>query len=667
MVSTGAIDRPFEDARAIGRRSPARASTRRSTTVARRVDALAVDRRERSAPPACVCFRTTPSIVLGAARVCVFLDHAERFFHRRRAFPSRRRAVVDRRRRRVIDMGPAWTPSDAASRTCLRVLGLREDDVDGDDAVGTGGRTIDRETVRRAFRRLVIKAHHDRNDGRSEAYDALCRARDEAYELIDRRDLIACATRYDWRATRRGEGERDASDARESERERENVDAKPRRATSTSTSDEDGLITRTTLWHESRVTALAMYGDVVATGQMRGRVCVWKLKDGTRIASCDVETASSGSEAHDAVSLLRFNHRGRLAATYVRSKPTCWTVTARTMSTPIRDAADAHERRVTAAEWFHGDASGGEIQDVFVTAALDGSVIVRSFNTDTPSARVRVDGCRAVKALDALATSSNEGTFVVADLAGTFQLLRVTMHARVDDQAATIVVQPLTNVVNWPGFGGVTTARLAESRTVREGSSFRLLTVFDDTSTRESRVLEWSIPNEIGRVTEVRGFVGAVPSANSTFRGAVADFLQTRALADEDDDDDAIEAEIYLIAVYDMIFSVDASTRRVLYAVDVDGCRALAPSSGDFAACRVSASRDRVGFDVRDLDDGASTRSCEYAVSDFFAPDVDLDHRSSAPPVYVLAEPAPSAASGPHLARFLLARHREVVLVALAP
>ena len=49
---------------------------------------------------------------------------------------------------------------------------------------------------------MVIDAHPDRRNGCSRAYHALVRDRDEAYEAIDRRDLLAGASTYDWRATR---------------------------------------------------------------------------------------------------------------------------------------------------------------------------------------------------------------------------------------------------------------------------------------------------------------------------------------------------------------------------------------------------------------------------------------------------------------------------------
>ena len=70
------------------------------------------------------------------------------------------------------------------------------------ERLGLGDATTTREDVRRAFRRLVIAAHPDRRNGCSRAYHALVRDRDEAYEAIDRRDLLAGASTYDWRATR---------------------------------------------------------------------------------------------------------------------------------------------------------------------------------------------------------------------------------------------------------------------------------------------------------------------------------------------------------------------------------------------------------------------------------------------------------------------------------
>ena len=69
----------------------------------------------------------------------------------------------------------------SSSSSCFERLGL-------DDATTT------REDVRRAFRRLVIAAHPDRRNGCSRAYHALVRDRDEAYEAIDRRDVLAGAS-----------------------------------------------------------------------------------------------------------------------------------------------------------------------------------------------------------------------------------------------------------------------------------------------------------------------------------------------------------------------------------------------------------------------------------------------------------------------------------------
>ena len=80
----------------------------------------------------------------------------------------------------------------SSSSSCFERLGLGE-------ATTT---TTTREDVRRAFRRLVIDAHPDRRNGCARAYHALVRDRDEAYDAIDRRDLLAGASTYDWRATR---------------------------------------------------------------------------------------------------------------------------------------------------------------------------------------------------------------------------------------------------------------------------------------------------------------------------------------------------------------------------------------------------------------------------------------------------------------------------------
>ena len=264
-------------------------------------------------------------------------------------------------------------------------------------------------------------------------------------------------------------------------------------------------------------------GDVVVAGETNGRVSCWRVDDGALVGSC---ASSSSTDANDAVSIVRLTDDGRLAATYVTSKPRFWTVNARAMSAP-RETTDAHGGRITAANWFEpasskasAFASDGGIREIFVTAALDGSVFVRARDGSSSATRAPTgDAFGAVKALEALATDAREGTFVVSDVAGRFQLWTVRRD-RFDDDA--LAIEPRTNVVHWSGFGGVSAASLAVADA---GASFRLLTVFVDASVRQSRVLEWKIPILDNGVFDVRGFVGAVPNANETIRGAVADFL----------------------------------------------------------------------------------------------------------------------------------------------
>ena len=524
-----------------------------------------------------------------------------------RATARARGGASARASRRASARGMEFLPA------CFALLGL--------DGIAREGASVTREDVRRAFRERLVRAHPDRNFGCQRAYDALCRARDEANEAIDRRDLLAST--YDWRATRRRDESRATTAEESATRATRAGDGRDGDATTdpATTSEEfKRFFTRfecVAFAHETRVTTVATTRDVVAVGELNGRVSCWRA-DGSFIASCD-----STSKERNAVSFLRFNRVGRLAATFVTSKPRFWTVDATAMSAPL-DSDDGHERRVTAATWFEdGDAQRdvverGDIHDVFVTAALDGSIFARSFDHTVPNVRVVVDECRAVKALSTLATSPNEGALVVGDLAGTFQLWRVAVRVSSESGAKQLIAEPLTNVVKWSGFGGITATRLA-----RFASSFRLLTVFDDASTRGSRVLEWTIPNERGKIAHVRGFSGAIPSANSTMRGAVAAFVTARASASDDDDDDDEDTddgdETHLIAVDDAILCVDASTRAVLYVADVEGCRALAPSSRErsaFIACRFA--RSRVAFDVRSLDDGAPSFSCDMDEDEFF-------------------------------------------------
>ena len=406
-------------------------------------------------------------------------------------------------------------------------------------------------------------------------------------------------------------------------------------------------------------------GDVVVAGETNGRVSCWRVDDGALVGSC---ASSSSTDANDAVSIVRLTGDGRLGATYVTSKPRFWTVNARTMSAP-RETTDAHGGRITAANWFEpasskasAFASDGGIREVFVTAALDGSVFVRARDGSSSATRAPTgDAFGAVKALEALATDAREGTFVVSDVAGRFQLWTVRRD-RFDEDA--LAIEPRTNVVHWSGFGGVSAASLAVADA---GASFRLLTVFVDASVRQSRVLEWKIPILDTGVFDVRGFVGAVPNANETIRGAVADFLPVVAASRDDDDDDESSEELYLIAVDDAVLAVDASSRRVLYTIDRDACRALSFSSsaGVLRACRVASDRRAVALDARAADNGALVRAHRSSIDDIFLFDTQTSSIARPPPVLVAfarASPAAAAAASPAL--LLLAHRHRVVAIA---
>ncbi|ABO96179.1 predicted protein [Ostreococcus lucimarinus CCE9901] len=501
--------------------------------------------------------------------------------------------------------------SSSASSSCFEILGL-----DGAAA------DVTREDVRRAFRKRLVRAHPDRNSGCSRAYDALCAARDAAYDMVDRKDLLACAARYDWRASMRKDERANKRAAGVAKREElKTTPTSPRRRSAVNTSSSS--INKTKFGpHESRVTVMTARDDgVVATGEASGRVSVWRA-DGARVDSCDAP--STTDKTNDAVSILQFNRHHGLVATYVTSKPRFWTVGCDTMSAAAATEVDAHSRRITAAKWFEG-VEGAEICDVLVTAALDGTVFVQTFFDGAlgPSALASRDGFRAVKAVDALATSADGGAFVVTDVVGNFKLWRV----RLENSKTSLTVEPITNIVTWNGFGGVCFARLARSPMAPD--SLRLLTTFTDASARQSRVLEWSVPHlENGAVADVRGYVGAIPSANGVIRGVASDFLTiARSKEDDDDDDDADDDddEMYLLAANDLIFAVDARARCVLYTMDSAHCRALHPSTtipGAFVSCRVAAARDGVGFDVCALDDGRIIAKLDFTADKFFD-DVD--------------------------------------------
>jgi len=540
--------------------------------------------------------------------------------------------------------------SSSASSSCFEILGL-----DGAAA------DVTREDVRRAFRKRLVRAHPDRNSGCSRAYDALCAARDAAYDMVDRKDLLACAARYDWRASMRKDERAKKREAGVAKRaELKTTPTSPRRRSAVNTSSSS--INKTKFGpHESRVTVMTARDDgVVATGEASGRVSVWRA-DGARVDSCDAP--STTDKTNDAVSILQFNRHHGLVATYVTSKPRFWTVDCDTMSAAAATEVDAHSRRITAAKWFEG-VEGAEICDVLVTTALDGTVFVQTFFDGAlgPSALASRDGFRAIKAVDALATSADGGAFVVTDVVGNFKLWRV----RLENSKTSLTVEPITNIVTWNGFGGVCFARLARSPIAPD--SLRLLTTFADASARQSRVLEWSVPHlENGAVADVRGYVGAIPSANGVIRGVASDFLtiaRSKEDDDDDNDDDDDDDEMYLLAANDLIFAVDARARCVLYTMDSAHCRALHPSTtipGAFVSCRVAA-RDGVGFDVCALDDGRIIAKLDFTAENFFDDVDDVTDTTDVNAQRAASSILVASSSSPVL---LLARRRTVVAVRL--
>ena len=539
--------------------------------------------------------------------------------------------------------------SSSASSSCFEILGL-----DGAAA------DVTREDVRRAFRKRLVRAHPDRNSGCSRAYDALCAARDAAYDMVDRKDLLACAARYDWRESMRKDERAKKRAAGVAKREElKTTPTSPRRRSAVNTSSSS--INKTKFGpHESRVTVMTARDDgVVATGEASGRVSVWRA-DGARVDSCDAP--STTDKTNDAVSILQFNRHHGLVATYVTSKPRFWTVGCDTMSAAAATEVDAHSRRITAAKWFEG-VEGAEICDVLVTAALDGTVFVQTFFDGAlgPSALASRDGFRAVKAMDALATSADGGAFVVTDVVGNFKLWRV----RLENSKTSLTVEPITNIVTWNGFGGVCFARLARSPLAPD--SLRLLTTFTAASARQSRVLEWPVPHlENGAVADVRGYVGAIPSANGVIRGVASDFLTiARSKEDDDDDDDDDDDEMYLLAANDLIFAVDARARCVLYTMDSAHCRALHPSTtipGAFVSCRVAAARDGVGFDVCALDDGRIIAKLDFTADKFFD---DVDDVTDATDVNAQRAASSILVASSSSQVLLLARRSTVVAVRL--
>ena len=537
----------------------------------------------------------------------------------------------------------------SSSSSCFERLGL-------DDATTT------REDVRRAFRRLVIAAHPDRRNGCSRAYHALVRDRDEAYEAIDRRDVLAGASTYDWRATRTAMGREEREGRGEETRRRAR-----RRGTGTNAdegaNDRGGAKETSSLAndvvarfdHRTRVTAMTAAGDVVVAGETNGRVSCWRVDDGALVGSC---ASASATDANDAVSIVRLTDDGRLAATYVTSKPRFWTVNARAMSAP-RETTDAHGGRITAANWFEpasskasAFASDGGIREVFVTAALDGSVFVRARDGSSSATRAPTgDAFGAVKALEALATDAREGTFVVSDVAGRFQLWTVRRD-RFDDDA--LAIEPRTNVVHWSGFGGVSAASLAVADA---GASFRLLTVFVDASVRQSRMLEWKIPILDTGVFDVRGFVGAVPNANETIE-APCRFLRRRGVSKTTTTTTTSHPKNSISSPSTTPCS--PSTPRLVASCTPSTAtpvaRLLLLLRRRPPRCRVASDRRAVALDAHAADDGAL---CAHrsSIDDIFLFDTQTSSIARPPPVLVAF-----ARASPAL--LLLAHRHRVVAIA---
>lgn len=502
---------------------------------------------------------------------------------------------------------------------------------------------VEREDVRRAYRRLLLRAHPDRNGGRSEAYETLIEARDAAYAVIDERDLLACASRYDWRASRRKSKPREG---------REDLGARPRRAGDDSAGDEtEETTTRTTMEnlddvrayvhgkdkalarvetrfvHESKVTALTSRLGFVATGEINGRVQVW-CEDGSLVARFD-SPLRDDVKTNDAVSILRFGASGRLGITYVTTKPRVCRVNFDecSVSSPTQ-TSDGHVGRITAAKWFEHDEDAIQgICDVFATGSIDGGVYLRSFSS--PLLAVEASSSkefRACVALDVLATSANRGVLVVADTAGKFQLWNVS------NDLSSIEVSPLTNVVAWSGFGGVSSCALALSP---NDEVLRLLTAFNNPATKQSRVLEWNIPRR-GLNNTVHGFSAAFPGENETFTGSIAHCVTAPPMDDEDE-------ETHLVVVDDSVFAVGATSRTVLYVVDVPNCRRCVLSSSQnlsdsdaflsVAASTTPADRAKAALillRLHSLDDGSSLGEYRLSPFDVFGDESSYSSSSSA-------------------------------------
>jgi len=454
-----------------------------------------------------------------------------------------------------------------------------DDDDDDDDgtcasAFGRLGLSVDegvptREMVRNAFRRRLIKAHPDRNGGNCAPYEDLCAARDRAYAIIDRQDILACAARYDWKASRSV-----VVDSRDAETTTTLAPTTSATTTTTTSGEnvEQSTLTphvRASFKHKTRVTALATLSlTIIATGERSGKVTLWSVVSGRIIDSFHAPP----TEEDDAVSIIECGTHGQLAATYVKTKPHFVRIQDGLMSKPIATTADCHERRVTSATWFA--ASGvhrDPISDVFVTGALDGSVAIQSF-THGYAQRLAWSKAHAIIALATVVSSAHSGFLTVSDARGNFQIFRVDLGSK-DGFEATA----LSNVVTWNGFGGISRVGMTLLNDVNS-RRIKIITVFNDVERHQSRVLEWSVSAKDGEVcADILGFDAAIPSEKSTFHGLITDFkrmtMKTEDSSDDDDDEEDEECkyeDAYVIAVKDGIFTIDAASKSTLYALDVD-------------------------------------------------------------------------------------------------
>ena len=518
---------------------------------------------------------------------------------------------------------------------------------------------VEREDVRRAYRRLLLRAHPDRNGGRSEAYETLIEARDAAYALIDERDLLACASRYDWRASRRkstpreGRGEdlgarprRAGDDSADEETERtttmKNLDDVRAYVHGKSKMKEEEALARVEarFVHESKVTVLTSRLGFVATGERNGRVQVWR-EDGSLVARFD-SPLRDDVKTNDAVSILRFGASGRLGITYVTTKPRVCRVNFDecSVSSPTQ-TRDGHVGRITAAKWFeHDEDSVQGINDVFATGSIDGAVFLRSFSSPLIAIEAAASKeFRACVALDVLATSVSQGVLVVADTAGKFRLWNVLNNSTTN----RIEVSPLTNVVAWSGFGGVSSCALAFAP---NDETLRLITAFNNPSTKQSRVLEWTILRR-GVNNTVHGFSAAFPGESETFTGSIADCVTAPPADDEDE-------ETHLVVVDDSVFAVGATSRTILYVVDAPNCRRCVLSSSQngsdsdaFLSVAAETSTNRAKADdasralilrLHSLDDGSTLGESRLSSFDVFGDDSSPSSSSSSSSAFVFED-----------------------------